>query len=73
MLNNDIKRVKEELSDEYYWFGGLNEARQHAIIDMSFNLGQTRLRGFKKALVTMLLKIMTVLLMNLWIAGGLNK
>ena len=53
LLNNDIKRVKEELSDEYYWFGGLNEARQHAMIDMSFNLGQTRLRGFKKALDAM--------------------
>ena len=53
LLDNDIKRVKEELSDEYYWFGGLNEARQHAMIDMSFNLGQTRLRGFKKALDAM--------------------
>ena len=38
---------------EYYWFGGLNEARQHAMIDMSFNLGQTRLRGFEKALDAM--------------------
>ena len=53
LLDNDIKRVKEELSDEYYWFGGLNEARQHAMIDISFNLGQTRLRGFKKALDAM--------------------
>ena len=43
-LDNDIKRVKDELSDEHYWFGKvLMRARQHAMIDMSFNLGQTRL------------------------------
>ena len=53
LLDNDIKRVKDELNDEYYWFGGLNDARQEAMIDISFNLGQTRLRGFKKALDAM--------------------
>ncbi len=53
LLDNDIKRVKDELNDEYYWFGGLSEVRQHAMIDISFNLGQTRLRGFKKALDAM--------------------
>ena len=53
LLDNDIKRVKTELSDEYFWFGALNEARQEAMIDLSFNLGQTRLRGFKKALDAM--------------------
>ena len=50
LLDNDIKRVKDELTDEYYWFGGLNDARQEAMIDISFNLGQTSLRGFKIAL-----------------------
>ena len=53
LLNNDIKRVREELTEEYYWFAGLNEARQDAMIDLSFNLGQTRLRGFVKALEAM--------------------
>ena len=53
LLDNDIKRVREELNDEYYWFGALNDARQEAMIDISFNLGQTRLRGFKKALDAM--------------------
>ena len=53
LLDNDIKRVKTELSDEYFWFGALNEVRQEAMIDLSFNLGQTRLRGFKKALDAM--------------------
>ena len=53
LLDNDIKRVREELNDEYYWFGALNAARQEAMLDISFNLGQTRLRGFKKALDAM--------------------
>ena len=53
LLNNDIKRVREELTEEYYWFAGLNDASQDAMIDLSFNLGQTRLRGFVKALEAM--------------------
>ena len=53
LLNNDIKRVREELTEEYYWFAGLDEARQDAMIDISFNLGQTRLRGVVKSLEAM--------------------
>ena len=53
LLNNDISRVLEELTDEYFWFPALNEARQAAMIDISFNLGATRLRGFVKALNAM--------------------
>lgn len=53
LLENDIKRVKEELTDSYFWFPAMNEARQDALVDISFNLGQTRLRGFVKALEAM--------------------
>ena len=53
LLNNDIKRVREELEDNYFWFRALNEARQDAMIDICFNLGLTRLRGFVKALEAM--------------------
>ena len=53
LLSNDIKRVREELTEEYYWFAGLDEARQDAMIDISFNLGQTRLRGVVKSLEAM--------------------
>ena len=50
---NDIDRVSGELDSEYEWFAGLDEVRQDAMIDISFNLGQTRLRAFKKALAAM--------------------
>jgi len=53
LLRNDIDRVVEELDDEYSWFAGLNNARSDAMVDISFNLGQTRLRGFRKALEAM--------------------
>ena len=53
LLNNDIKRVREELQETYFWFGGLNEARRDAMVDICFNLGLTRLRGFVKALEAM--------------------
>ena len=53
LLANDIARVKDELSDAYFWFNAMNEARQDAMVDICFNLGLTRLRGFVKALEAM--------------------
>jgi len=53
LLQNDIDRVISELDSEYDWFSDLDEVRQDAMIDISFNLGQTRLRGFKNALSAM--------------------
>jgi lysozyme len=53
MLLNDIYRVIGELSDEYDWFNDLDAVRRDAMIDISFNLGQTVLRKFEKALGAM--------------------
>jgi lysozyme len=53
LLENDIARVIKELSLEYPWFTDLDDVRKDAIIDISFNLGATRLRGFKRALAAM--------------------
>tara|TARA_R110001599_G_scaffold352053_1_gene585763 strand:+ start:263 stop:685 length:423 start_codon:yes stop_codon:yes gene_type:complete len=53
LLQNDIDRVYSELDNEYDWFSGLDQVRQDAMIDISFNLGQTRLRAFKNALAGM--------------------
>ena len=53
LLENDIARVIKELSSEYPWFNSLDDVRKDAMIDISFNLGATRFRGFKRALVAM--------------------
>jgi lysozyme len=53
LLQNDIERVIKELSTEYRWFNSLDDVRKDAMIDISFNLGATRLRGFKRALAAM--------------------
>jgi lysozyme len=53
MLKNDIRRCEEELTNAFRWFKYLDDVRQHAMINLCFNLGITRLRKFKKALAAM--------------------
>jgi len=53
LLAGDIARCRDELTDEYFWFPALNDARQAACINLIFNLGATRLRGFVLALEAM--------------------
>ena len=52
LLENDIKRCKQELID-LPWFPEIDSVRQDALINMCFNLGMTRLLGFKNALTAM--------------------
>jgi lysozyme len=56
LLRNDIRRIVDELDGEYPWFKELDATRKDAMVDISFNLGATRLRGFKKALAAMAAK-----------------
>ena len=53
LLQNDIERVVKELAAEYSWFNDLDDVRRDAMVDISFNLGATRLRLFKRALAAM--------------------
>lgn len=53
LLMNDIERVKQELVASYFWFADLDDVRQAAMIDICFNLGLSRLRGFVKAITAM--------------------
>ena len=53
LLENDIARVIKELSLEYSWFSDLDQIRKDAMIDISFNLGATKLRKFVLALDAM--------------------
>lgn len=53
LLANDIKRCEAELSRTFNWYDGLDSVRKEAMINLCFNLGLTRLSGFKNALADM--------------------
>ena len=53
LLQNDIRRCEKELLKVFEWFAYLDNVRQDAMMDMCFNLGISRLRGFAKALEAM--------------------
>lgn len=50
LLNEDIKRCEAECQKALPWFTRLNSTRQGVIVELDFNLGLTRLLGFKKML-----------------------
>jgi len=52
LLKNDIERCRQEL-DTLSWFADLDPVRQDALINLCFNLGFTRLLGFKNAMSAM--------------------
>jgi lysozyme len=49
LLQRDITRCLSDLS-LFPWFHKMNAVRQRAVIDMRFQLGPTKFRGFKKML-----------------------
>lgn len=51
LLNNDIGRCILELNVNLPWWSTKPEAAQHVLLDMCFNIGITRLLGFKKTLL----------------------
>ncbi len=53
LLSNDIDICIDELEAVFPWFSTLSDARQRVVINMCFNLGLTRLLGFKKFLAAM--------------------
>lgn len=52
LLDNDIATATKTC-EAYPWFASLSDARKAACIDLAFNLGATRLRGFVKFLAAM--------------------
>lgn len=50
MLENDVSSAVYDLDTHLPWWRKLNGARQNALINMCFNLGITRLKGFKRTL-----------------------
>ncbi len=53
ILKNDIDRAIHDLEFHLPWHKNLSEDRQMVLVDMCFNLGVSRLLGFKKALAFM--------------------
>lgn len=52
LLQNDVARCKRELL-AFSWFMDLDQVRQDAMVNLLFNLGMTRLMGFRNALAAM--------------------
>lgn len=50
LLENDIKRVEQELMDSFEWYESLDEVRKDALCNLCFNIGLPSLKGFKLAL-----------------------
>lgn len=48
MLDRDINEALHVCESVFLGFDTLSEPRQHALLDMAFNLGEPRLRGFTK-------------------------
>jgi len=55
MLDNDIKRALADVEDKE-WYKDQPEGVQRALVNMSFNLGLTRLLTFKKMIAALLEK-----------------
>jgi len=53
MLNNDIEICVAALDKRYPWWNQLSEARQEVMVDLMFNLGESRLAKFVQFLQSM--------------------
>jgi lysozyme len=53
LLMNDIKEIEEDLDKRLPWWRRMSEARQNVLANMRFNLGMTKLAGFKNTLKAM--------------------
>ena len=50
LANNDINDCEQDLDRSLPWWRTLTDTRQRALLNMCFNLGITRLLGFKNML-----------------------
>lgn len=53
LLTSDLLGVFDELNRNLPWWSDLNDVRQRVLANMAFNLGITKLLGFKNTLVAM--------------------
>lgn len=50
LLQNDLDRCASELNSKLPWWKNLSENRRYVLLNMCFNLGITKLLGFKNTL-----------------------
>ena len=50
LLDNDLKRCEAECRQAFSWFDNLDDIRQGVIVEMDFNLGLKKFKGFRKML-----------------------
>ena len=50
MLKNDISLVTKQLDENLPWWSAMSDERQHALINLCFNMGITTLLQFKDSL-----------------------
>ena len=50
---DDLREAQHEVVQAFPWYADLTQPRQWVLVDMCFNLGLTRLQGFKKFLAAM--------------------
>lgn len=53
MLLNDLSLANHELERTFPWYAQLSSVRADALVNICFNIGITRLKGFKLALAAM--------------------
>lgn len=53
LLHGDLQNVYGDLTRSLPWWTDLNDVRQRVICNMCFNLGMSRLAGFKNTLAAM--------------------
>ena len=51
LLNNDIAKARIELANAFPWTIGMDERRKNVLVEMVYNMGLSRFKGFKKMLV----------------------
>lgn len=50
MLNEDIDEAEAACRKRFAWYDALDDTRQRVVVEMMFNLGETRLLKFKQTL-----------------------
>jgi lysozyme len=53
IFKDDVQDTINDCLHAFPWFADLTKRRQHAVVDMAFNLGMTRLKGFRNFLLAM--------------------